>query len=59
VIAINLTKIVFLYHKHYPEDGRITGRNMLVNILWIKLHHKIKVYLWVVYVLLKKVFFTG
>jgi len=33
VIVIHLTTIVFLYHKHHPEDGRITGRNMLVNIL--------------------------
>jgi hypothetical protein len=32
---------VFLYHHH--EDGRSTGRNMLVKIL-IKVHHKIKVH---------------
>jgi len=28
-----LTKIAFLYQKRNPEDGRITGRNMLVNML--------------------------
>ena len=28
-----LITIVFLYQKHYPEDGRITGRNTLVKIL--------------------------
>jgi len=26
-----ITTVVFLYH--HPEDGWITGRNMLVNIL--------------------------
>jgi len=26
-----LTTVVFLYH--HPEDGRITDRNMLVNVL--------------------------
>jgi len=25
--------IVFLYQKYKPEDGQITGRNMLVKIL--------------------------
>jgi hypothetical protein len=29
----SLTTIALLYH--HPEDGRITGRNMLVNILQI------------------------
>jgi len=52
VIVIHLTTIVFLYQKHHLQDDRITRRNMLVNIrvLWIKLHHKIKVHLWVVYI---------
>jgi len=27
------TTTVFWYQKHHPEDGRITGRNMLVKIL--------------------------
>jgi hypothetical protein len=27
-----LTTIVSLYQKHHPEDGRITGRNILVKI---------------------------
>jgi len=40
------TVVLFFYH---PEDGRITGRNMLENILKIKIHHKIEVYLLVVY----------
>ena len=31
VIVTNLTTIVFFCH--YPEDGRITARNMLVNRL--------------------------
>jgi hypothetical protein len=31
-----------MYQTHQPEDGRITGRNMLVKILYIKIHHKIK-----------------
>jgi hypothetical protein len=29
VMVTHLTAIVFFYN--YPEDGRITGRNMLVN----------------------------
>jgi len=33
VIATHLTTIVFLCEKHHPEDGRITGRNMLMKIL--------------------------
>jgi len=28
-----LSTIVFLYHKHDPEDGRITDRNMSAKIL--------------------------
>jgi len=42
-MVTHLTINVFLYH--HPEDGRITGRNMLVNILLI---NKIKVHLLVV-----------
>jgi hypothetical protein len=30
-MVTHLITIVFLYH--HPEDGRITGQNMLVNIL--------------------------
>jgi len=37
-MVTHLTTIVFLYH--HLEDGRTTGRNML-NILWIKIHHRI------------------
>jgi len=33
-MLIHLTTIIFLCHQ--PEDGRTTGRNMLVNILLIK-----------------------
>jgi hypothetical protein len=41
------TATVSLYH--HPEDGQITGRNMLVNIYkYIKIHHKIRVHLLVV-----------
>ena len=32
-----------------PEDSQITGQNMLVNMLHIKIHHKIKVHLLVVH----------
>jgi len=32
-MTTHLTAFVFLYQKHHPEDGRITGRNMLVKIL--------------------------
>jgi len=53
VIVTHLTTIVFLYQKHNPQDDRVTGRNMLVNILRIKLHHKIKVHFWVVYAFYK------
>jgi len=38
----HLATIVFLYH--HREDGRTTGRNMLLNILRIKMHYKIKVH---------------
>ena len=47
----NLTTIVSLYL--HPEDRWITGRNMLVKILWIKLDHNIKVDLFVVYIFYK------
>jgi len=43
--VIHLTTIVFLYQKQHPEDGWITGRNVLLNVLWLKFHHKIKVHL--------------
>jgi len=33
MVVTHLTTIVFLYQKLNPEDGRITGRNMLVKIL--------------------------
>jgi hypothetical protein len=44
----HLATTVFLYQKHHPEDGRITGRNILVKILQIKERHKIEVHLWVI-----------
>jgi len=50
-MVTHLNANVFLYH--HPEDGRITGRNMLVKILWIKIHHKIMVHLLVVYAFYK------
>jgi len=28
----HLTTVLFMYQEHQPEDGRITGRNMLVKI---------------------------
>jgi len=34
VIVTHLTTILFSFH--HPEDGLITGRNMLANILEIK-----------------------
>jgi hypothetical protein len=45
----HLGAIVFLYQKQHPEDGRITGRNMLVKTLEIRLHHKRNVHLLVDY----------
>jgi len=33
VIVTYITAIVSLYQKYQPEDGRITGRNMLVKVL--------------------------
>jgi hypothetical protein len=44
------TTTVFLYN--HPEDGRITGRNM-VNILYIKIHNIIELHLLVVYTVYK------
>jgi len=35
-VATQLTTVVFLQQEHNPEDGRNTGRNMLVRILWIQ-----------------------
>lgn len=33
VIVTYLTTIVVLYQKYHPEDGRTTGRNMLVKMV--------------------------
>jgi hypothetical protein len=33
VMVTHLTTTVFLYQKHHPEDGRITGRNMSLKML--------------------------
>jgi len=38
-----LTTLEFLFQRNHPEDSRITGRNMLVKILYIKVFHKIVV----------------
>jgi hypothetical protein len=47
---IHLTTILFQFH--HPEDGLITGRNMLINVLEIKkMHHKIEVHFYCVYIL--------
>jgi len=51
VRVLYLTTIVFLYHD--SADGWTTGRNMLMNTLWIKIHHKIEVHLLVVYTFYK------
>jgi len=32
VTVSHLTTIVFLYQTHHPEDGQITGWNILVKI---------------------------
>ena len=45
-MVAHLTAILFVYHQ--AEDGRMACRNMVVNIQ-IKVHHKIKVHLLVVY----------
>jgi len=45
----HLTTLAFLYRRHHPEDGQITGRNMLVNISEININHKIKVHFLVAY----------
>jgi hypothetical protein len=47
-IVTHLTTIIFLYDKHHPEGGQITGWNMLVKILKIKMYHEIKVHLLIV-----------
>jgi len=39
VIVTDLTPIVFLYQRHQPEGGQITGWNKFMKILWIKIHH--------------------
>ena len=41
-MVTHFTTNVFLFY--HPEDGRTTGRNMLPNILWIKINHRIKVH---------------
>jgi len=33
VTYLLVTKTVFMPHRHRPEDGRNTGRNMLMKIL--------------------------
>jgi hypothetical protein len=33
VNATNLTTVVFLYQKPHPDDGQISGQNVLVKIL--------------------------
>jgi len=49
-MVTRLTTIALLYY--HSEDCRITGRNMLINILQInKIHHKVKVHCLVVYML--------
>jgi hypothetical protein len=53
-VMTHLTAFVCLYHQ--PTDDRNIGRNMLVNILLIKIHHKIKVHLLVAYTLYKSDF---
>ena len=35
-MAAQLTTAVFLWSEQHPEDGRNTGRNMLVIMLWKK-----------------------
>jgi hypothetical protein len=55
----HLTTIVVLYQKYHPEDCRITGRNMLVKIVQIKIHHQIKAHLLVVYTFYKRFLSIG
>jgi len=38
--------IVSLCQKYHPEDGRITGRNMLLKVLEIKYIIKLKFICW-------------
>jgi len=33
VILTGVTTVAFLYQRHHSEDGRITGRNVLVKTL--------------------------
>jgi hypothetical protein len=42
---MRLITIVFLNRRNHPEDGRITGRNVLVTILRRKYINEIKVHL--------------
>jgi len=37
-----LTTIAFWFQRNHTEDSRITGRNMLVKILWINVKVKVK-----------------
>lgn len=53
VMIQELTIIAFFYYHH--EDGLITGRNMLLNILKITVRHKIELHLLVVPILYKSV----
>lgn len=57
VKTAHLTIILFLCH--HPEHGRTAGCNMLVNTLWITIHHKVKVLLLVVYTVQKSNYCTG
>ena len=45
-MVTHLNTVVFSYR--HPEDGRIIGQNT-VNVLYVKIHLKIKVHLFVVY----------
>ena len=51
----HLITVVFLYHKYHPEDGRTTGRNMLVKVE-VKVRRKIKAHLLVVFTFYKDMF---
>jgi hypothetical protein len=50
IFVIIIIKIINYHeHKYRPQDGLITGRNMLLNIPYIKIQHKIKVHLLLVH----------
>jgi len=44
---------IILFSYHHSEDERITDRNMLVNMLHIKIHNQIKVLFLFVYTFYK------